>query len=146
VKTCILGKRTPHGWPVIFSPGLPYDPLTKGMPHNVARIRSVKIQNPRTHKGEDFIIIDDGVVFLSTLKPGATRGRTMPNVAKEQSDYIYAMIPAKNGISVEASVKEALKGLGYKIFEDKEALLSQARSKLTKDELAALENNIRIKG
>jgi hypothetical protein len=116
IKTCII-KPWQDMWEAKFNPGLPFDPLTKGMPHTKAYLRLVTMQNIN-HIGESHLMVYDGI------------------------DYIYALfkvniwVPNKDGLA-----RVIKKNLWYTV-EDKGDLVNSAKSKLTSKELAALRNEI----
>lgn len=105
-----------------FSPGLPYDKQTKGMPHRNVGVVEVQVQDNYTTYS------DYHLLFV-----GYSSGKTK----KLDFSYIYAM---RKGRLI--SIKRVVEDMGYTfvdaVKDENNALIASAKSKLTDKEFAAL--------
>lgn len=121
-KTCTIEPMKDGTWFVKFTPGLPYDTRTKGMPHREARLQFVTIQNERHHGVKHLMVFNGNYGDL----------------------YIHAMLPGPSGVYSEEDfiISSLKKYFDYTVVDSKDTLLIKAKSKLTAKELAAIKHDI----
>jgi hypothetical protein len=120
-NTCYLIRLKNGAWKGVFTPGLPYDKNTKGMPHKEAIIREVIVQNSNTHVGEYFYAFH----------------------SKGNKDYIYKLVSTGNRDFSKKTLIKTIQKIGYSVIDSEEELARRASAKLTSEELRAIKNSNR---
>jgi hypothetical protein len=121
-KTCTIRKLEHDMWRGEFSPGLPYDPMTKGCKHNAADIEIIEIQSPTTHQAN---------VYLSIHEVGKHGLRYM--------HYLFHLMGTRDTALTAKRLTSLLKThLGYTVIDHDKKVALNALKKLTEEEIRAL--------